>query len=186
MAIDIEEAKRNDIVGIDFEANYVSGVKKEEYDTAKEIMANLLDRYNGKDELMKHDYDYQRYRKASYLVYSYSKDQMEKSFADSKTRKERRNLLNKFFDDHQHLLFDVPEFALQAIKVYNEMLLLRGLENLEALYRRADSPKEAFNNLGNELYNVLGYMKNPPPCVILAVRKCSRDWEFLGDTQYVS
>lgn len=186
MRIDIEEAKRNDVVGIDFERNYICGVKKEEYETAKELMSLLLEKYHGKDLLIQNEYDYNRYKKASYVVYSYSKDQMEKALSDSKLRIERQNTLNRFFEAHPELLFKMCEACIQSIKIYNERLLLRGLENLESLYQRADNPIEKFNDLGNELYNVLGYMDNPPICVILPTKKCGKDWEFLGDTQYLS
>jgi len=187
MPIDLDWAKANDDVGKEFEANYVPDVKKKDYEKAKLLMGELLAKYGGKDELMNHEYDYTRYKKASYLVYSYSKDEMEKATNGRSDLIERKNRLSKFFEDHQHLIFDLPDFARDAIITYNNRGLLRGLENLELLYRRSENPKETFNNLGNELYNILQMMgEKAPPCFILGKANCGKDWIFCGSIGYVS
>ena len=187
MSVDIEWAKNNDDVGKDFEDNYVPTVKKKDYVKAKLLMSELLAKYGGKEDLMKNEYDYSRYKKASYLVYSYSKDEMEKALREGSELIQRKNRLSKFFDDHQHLIFDLPDFARDSIITYNNRGLLRGLENLELLYQRCDNPKEKFNELGNELYNVLQMMgEKAPVCFVLGKSNCGRDWIFCGSIGYVS
>lgn len=179
MVIDIDEAKANDTVGQEFEANYIPNVSYTDYDKAKTLMSFLLHKYGGRDALDATEYDSQRYRKAMYIVYSYTKGEMEKAQRNATLLRERANRLAAFWDDHHDLITGLPSFARNAIEDYNNKGLLRGLENLELLYKRADNPIEVFNNLGNELYNELQKEKDPCPILILEKQKCGRDWEFI-------
>ena len=184
MPVDLDWSKASDTVGQEFDANYVPGVTRERYEASKSFMERLLEKYGGIEGLMANKKEYDIYKRHLYIAHSYAKDEADRAIQDVKLRRERKNTLSSFFETHPDL--ELPKFARDAIIKYTESGLLRGLENLESLYRRSDNPREKFNNLGNELYNVLGYMHNPPPVMILPSGRCGKDWMFLGDTQYVS
>jgi len=186
MAIDLEKAKAEDYVGHDFKAHYSPGVDKKRYEKAKDEMARLLAKHGGREDLEKSE-DWALYKAYMYEVASYSEDQYQAWMANRKDLIERKNKWAAFLDAHQHLVFDLCESCIFAIKEYVEKGKLRGLENLESLYMRADRPAEKFNDLGNLIYVLQRDMGEKSPAIlILPTNECGKDWEILGDIQYSS
>ena len=187
MTIDLEKAKAEDYVGKDFEAHYIPDVTKEQYQKAKNVMTNLLAKYGGQEDLEKDEADWAAYKAHRYIVASYSDDQYKKWMNNRKGLAERKNKWAAFLEAHSHLVFDLSCFARNAIDEFVESGKLRGLENLESLYTRANNPKETFNNLGNIIYVVQRDMgEKAPALLILPSAHCGADWKWMGDIQYTS
>jgi len=187
MAIDLEKAKAEDYVGQDFKAHYIPGVTKERYQQAKDAMTNLLVKYGGRDDLEKDEVDWAFYKAHMYVAASYSEDEYTRWMENHQGLIDRKNQWAAFLEAHSHLLYDLCEACLFALESFVACGKLRGLENLETLYNRADNPKEKFNDLGNAIYVVLRDMgERAPAVVILAASNCGRDWEWLGDLQHTS
>jgi len=187
MTIDLEKAKAEDYVGKDFAANYIPGVTEDQYQKAKDVMSRLLAKYGGRDDLEKDEADWATYKANMYIAASYSEDQYQKWMENRKGLIERKNKWAAFLEAHSHLVFDLSCFAKNAIDDFVESGRLRGLENLESLYARADNPKEKFNDLGNIIYVVKRDMgENAPALLILPSAHCGADWKWMGDIQYTS
>jgi len=187
MAIDLEKAKAEDYVGHDFKAHYIPGVSKEYYQKAKDAMTKLLAKYGGREDLERDEVDWAFYKAHMYVVASYVQDRYDEAVATREGLIDRKNKWAAFIEAHSHLVFDIPDFAMEAFDDFITTGKLRGLENLESLYLRTDNPKETFNKLGNAIYVVLRDMgEKAPALLILPSAHCGRDWEWLGDIQYTS
>lgn len=187
MVIDLDKAKAEDYVGQDFKAHYIPNVTEDRYQKSKNAMTNLLQKYGGREDLERDEVDWALYKAHMYVVASYSEDEYQKAVAEREGLIDRKNTWAAFLEAHSHLVFDLCDICLDAIEKFVITGKLRGLENLEALYQRADNPKEKFNDLGNAIYVVLRDMGEKAPAVmILASNHCGRDWEWLGDLQHTS
>jgi hypothetical protein len=186
-SIDIEKARAEDYVGQDFKAHYIPGVTEEKYQKAKDGMTRLLQKYGSREELEKNEIDWAFYKAHMYIAASYSDDQYQEWMENQKGLVERKNTWAAFLDKHQHLVFDLCESCIAAIEEFVESGKLRGLENLESLYQRADNPKEKFNDLGNIIYVVQRDMgERAPALLILPSPHCGSDWQWMGDIQHTS
>jgi len=187
MTIDLENAIANDEVGKKFAANYIPGIKRDKYDAAKKVMTWLLKKYGSRDELEKNESDWAIYQTNLYIAASFCEDEYQKAIKERNGLIDRRNAWAAFLDAHQHLVFDLPGFVMEAIEKYIDSGKLRGLENLELIYTRADNPKEKFNDLGNAIFNTIQMMgERSPPVMLLDKPCCCGDWVWLGDIQYTS
>lgn len=187
MAINLDEAIANDDVGKRFAKNYIPNVTKEQYEAAKKVMTWLLKKYGSRVELEQDENDWILYETNLYIVASYVEDEYHKAISQRNGLIDRRNQWSAFLEAHPHLVFDIPDFGMAAIKKYIENGKLRGLENLELIYERSNNPKEKFNALGNAIYNAIQMMGDrSPPVMLLDKPCCCGDWQWLGDLQYVS
>ena len=160
MSIDIEKAKAEDVVGQEFDANYIAGTTDEDMVKARAVMSKLLKKYGGRAELEKDAADWAEYKKAMYVVASRSKDAME---AANKAREgliKRKNLLSKFWEENPDVLFGLSEWQRINLRKYTDLGLLIDQEYLWDLLGelgKEDTIKH-LANVANYIYNDTGFM----------------------------
>ncbi len=160
MTIDIEKAKAEDVVGQEFDANYIAGTTDEDMVKARAVMSKLLKKYGGRAELEKDAADWAEYKKAMYVVASRSKDAME---AANKAREgliKRKNLLSKFWEENPDVLFGLSEWQRINLRKYTDLGLLIDQEYLWDLLGelgKEDTIKH-LANVANYIYNDTGFM----------------------------
>jgi len=181
---DIDRAKQEDTVGQWFEANYKSGITKEQYQAAKKVMGDLLKKYGGREGLEQDANDWAKYQEAMTIVYSYSNDAMEIALKEQQELIARKNRLSDFFESNIDLLFKLPVWARRNIRVYTDIGKLRGIENLWEIVGTADEPAEVILQIANVIYNTTGYLgegsmdklENGPVIFIWPKPNCSGNW----------
>ena len=160
MTIDIEKAKAEDVVGQEFDANYIAGTTDEDMVKARAVMSKLLKKYGGRAELEKDAADWAEYKKAMYVVASRSKDAME---AANKAREgliKRKNLMSKFWEENPDVLFGLSEWQRINLRKYTDLGLLIDQEYLWDLLGelgKEDTIKH-LANVANCIYNDTGFM----------------------------
>ena len=160
MTIDIEKAKAEDVVGQEFDANYIAGTTDEDMVKARAVMSRLLKKYGGRIELEKDAADWAEYQKAMYVVASRSKDAM---IAATKAREDhikRKNLLSQFFEENPKVLFGLSEWQRINIRKYTDFGLLVGQEFLWDLLKEEGEEGTIAHlaNVANYIYNDTGFM----------------------------
>jgi len=160
MTIDIEKAKAEDVVGQEFDANYIAGTTDEDMVKARAVMSKLLKKYGGRAELEKDAADWAEYKKAMYVVYSRSKDA---TIAATKAREDhikRKNLLSQFFEENPKVLFGLSEWQRINIRKYTDFGLLVGQEFLWDLLKEEGEEGTIAHlaNVANYIYNDTGFM----------------------------
>lgn len=169
----------NDPVTRDFEEHYIPGVLKPEYELAKSKMREILEGYNGKDNIPEDVMPF--YKAWSYKVYSYSKDRMLENMEDMDKRREKYNLASKILDlaltEGQQKLSASQIAAFYAMMERNEII---GTENLEILVKK--SP-ETFANLCSYCETLLAREKETnirmKPIIVYPSPKCGRWFDDL-------
>ena len=168
-----------DPVTRDFEEHYIPGVLKPEYELAKAKMREILEGYNGKDNIPEDVMPF--YKAWSYKVYSYSKDAMIDNMDNMDRRREKNNLASTILDlaltEGQQKLSASQIAAFYAMMERNEII---GTENLEILVKK--SP-ETFANLCSYCETLLAREKETnirmKPIIVYPSPKCGRWFDDL-------
>jgi len=160
MTIDIEKAKAEDIVGQEFDANYIAGTTDKDMEEARAVMSKLLKKYGSRQALEADQIDWEKYQKAMYVVASRSKDAM---IAATKAREDhikRKNLLSEFFEENPKVLFGLSEWQRINIRKYTDFGLLVGQELLWDLLKEEGEEGTIAHlaNVANYIYNDTGFM----------------------------
>jgi hypothetical protein len=161
-----------DDVTLFFEGHYIPGVTKDQYELAKAKMREILESYNGKDNIPADVMPF--YNAWAWKVYSYSKDAMLQNMEDMDKRKALHNLASKVLDiamNEQKKLLTKSQIT--AFYTLMERGLIRGTENLELLARK---DAEKFYNLCSLCERLLETEKNENlrilPIVVYPTPKC--------------
>jgi len=168
-----------DPVTRDFEEHYIPNVSRPAYELAKAKMREILEGYNGKDNIPEDVMPF--YKAWSYKVYSYSKDRMLENMENMDKRREKYNLASKILDlaltEGQQKLSASQIAAFYAMMERNEII---GTENLEILVKK--SP-ETFANLCSYCETLLAREKETnirmKPIIVYPSPKCGRWFDDL-------
>jgi len=169
----------NDPVTRDFEEHYIPGVLKPEYELAKAKMREILEGYNGKDNIPEDVMPF--YKAWSYKVYSYSKDAMIDNMDNMDRRREKNNLASTILD----LAMTEGGQRLTASQITSfyitmERGLILGTENLKLFVK--NSP-EQFANLCSYVETLLAREKDSnirmKPIIVYPSPKCGRWFDDL-------
>jgi hypothetical protein len=152
--VNIENARANDTVGQEFEANYIPKTTDKDLEDARKLMAKLLNKYGSRSALEADESDWAKYKEAMYIVYSRSKDAME---AASKAREDlikRKNLLSQFFEENTEILFGLSEWQRINLRKYTDAGLLIDQEYLWDLLRELgkEGAIKHLANVANYIY----------------------------------
>jgi len=158
--VNIEDASANDTVGQEFEANYIPNTTDKQLEEARAVMSKLLNKYGSRTALEKDESDWAKYRKASYVVYSRSKDAMNDAMKAKKDLIKRKNLLSQFFEENTEILFGLSEWQRINLRKYTDYGLLFDQEylwDLLAELGKEDTIKH-LANVANYIYLDTGFL----------------------------
>jgi hypothetical protein len=162
-----------------FESHYIPKVSKEEYELAKAKMREILEGYNGKDNIPEDVMPF--YNAWSWKVYSYSKERMIENMEDMDKRRALHNFASMILDTALRQLELVgckgcnalQPSQMTAFYTCMERGIIRGTENLEIMIRQKP---EAFHDLCSFLELILMKEKNENqkilPIVVYPSPKC--------------
>lgn len=158
--IDLEDAKANNTVGQEFDANYIPGTTDKDLDDARALMSKLLKKCGSRDAIEANVQDWTKYKEAMYIVHSRSKDAMD---AANRTRKgliKRKDLLSKFWEENPEILFGLSEWQRINIRKYTDLGLLIDQEYLWDLLNELGKEDTIahLSNVANYIYNDTGFM----------------------------
>ena len=168
-----------DPITLEFEEHYIPNVKKPEYELAKAKMREILEGYNGKENIPEDVMPF--YKAWSWKVYSYSKDRMLENMENMDKRREKYNLASKILDlaltEGKQKLTPSQITAFYTLMERNEII---GTENLELLVRK--SP-ESFSNLCTYCETLIAREKETnirlKPIMVYPSPKCGRWFDDL-------
>lgn len=158
--VNIEDASANDTVGQEFEANYIPNTTDKQLEEARALMSKLLNKYGSRTALEKDESDWAKYKKASYVVYSRSKDAMNAAMKAKKDLIKRKNLLSQFFEENTEILFGLSEWQRINLRKYTDYGLLFDQEYLWDLLKelgKEDTIKH-LANVANYIYLDTGFL----------------------------
>jgi hypothetical protein len=158
--VNIEDAIANDTVGQEFEANYISGTTDKELELSRKLMSKLLNKYGSRSALEADEKDWAKYKEASYVVYSRSKDRMDAAIKAREDLIKRKNLLSKFFEENPDILFGLSEWQRINLRKYTDYGLLFDQEYLWDLLKELgkDGTIAHLANVANYIYNDTGFL----------------------------
>ena len=158
--VNIEDAIANDTVGHEFEANYISGTTDKELELSRKLMSKLLNKHGSRSALEADEQDWAKYKEASYVVYSRSKDRMDAAIKAREDLIKRKNLLSKFFEENPEVLFGLSEWQRINLRKYTDYGLLFDQEYLWDLLKELgkDGTIAHLANVANYIYNDTGFL----------------------------
>ena len=169
----------NDPVTRDFEEHYIPNVSRPAYELAKSKMREILEGYNGKENIPEDVMPF--YKAWSWKVYSYSKDRMLENMENMDKRREKFTLASTLLD----LAMKEGEQKLTssqqtAFYIMMERGMILGTENIELMIRK--SP-EQFSNMCSYCETLIAREKETniklKPIIVYPSTKCGRWFDDL-------